>query len=96
MLNLSLSLFGTYTLVCIGAWVLNRHFLNLPDRKRCTPREVELPEVKEITFEGRGGVKLIAWYLPTRGRKPTLLYFTGNSRQSPKCSGLPSEKVEAL
>jgi len=38
-----------------------------------------LASVKEITFKGRGGVTLIAWYLPARGRKPTLLYFTGNS-----------------
>jgi len=92
MLNLLLSLLGTYTLICIGAWVLHRYFLYLPDRKRYTPREVGLPEVKEITFEGRGGVKLIAWYLPARGRKPTLLYFTGNSGSAAN----RARKIEAI
>ena len=51
----------------------------MPDKKRYAPKDVGLAEVGEITFEGRGGVTLIAWYLPARRGKPTLLYFTGNS-----------------
>jgi cephalosporin-C deacetylase-like acetyl esterase len=35
--------------------------------------------VQEVTFKGAGGVTLIAWYLPARRGKPTVLYFTGNS-----------------
>src|SRR4029078_6781297 len=79
MLNLFLSLLGTYALICFGAWVLHRYFLYMPDKKRYAPKDVGLAEVEEINFEGRGGVKLIAWYLPARRGKPTLLYFTGNS-----------------
>ena len=30
-------------------------------------------------FKAADGTKLIAWYQPARGTKPTLLYFTGNS-----------------
>src|SRR5262249_1771256 len=33
----------------------------------------------EVVFKAADGTKLIAWYLPARGSKPTLLYFTGNS-----------------
>jgi len=33
MLNLFLSLLGAYTLICVGAWVLHRYFLYLPDKK---------------------------------------------------------------
>ena len=79
MLNLLLSLMGAYAIICIGAWVLHRYFIYMPDTKRTAPKDVGLAGVKEITFKGRGGVTLIAWYLPARGRKPTLLYFTGNS-----------------
>ena len=79
MLNLFLSLLGTYALICFGAWVLHRYFLYMPDKKRYAPKDVGLPKVEEITFEGRGGVKLIAWYLPARRGKPTLLYFTGRT-----------------
>ena len=35
--------------------------------------------VEEVVFKAADGTKLIAWYLPARGDKPTLLYFTGNS-----------------
>src|SRR6185436_2992841 len=35
--------------------------------------------VEEIVFKAADGTKLIAWYLPAREGKPTLLYFTGNS-----------------
>jgi hypothetical protein len=30
-------------------------------------------------LEGRRGVTLIAWYLPAKEGKPTLLYFIGNN-----------------
>src|SRR4051794_41755204 len=79
MLNLVLALIGAYAIICIGAWVLHRYFIYLPDKTRYAPKDVGLAGVKEILFKGRGGVTLIAWYLPARGRKPTLLYFTGNS-----------------
>src|SRR5262249_52343894 len=92
MLNLVLSLLGTYTLICIGAWVLHRYFLYLPDKKRYAPREVGLADVEEIVFEGRGGAKLIAWYVPARRGKPTLLYFTGNSGSAAS----RARKIEAI
>ena len=46
MLNLLLSLLGTYALICIGARVLHRYFLYLPDKKRYMPREVGLADVE--------------------------------------------------
>jgi fermentation-respiration switch protein FrsA (DUF1100 family) len=33
------------------------------------------------------GTKLIAWYRPARGSKPTLLYFTGNSGNAASRAG---------
>ena len=92
MLNLLLSLLGTYALICIGAWVLHRYFLYMPDTKRYSPREVGLAEVEEITLTGKGGAKLIAWYLPARRGKPTLLYFTGNSGSAAN----RARKIEAI
>ena len=92
MLNLLLSLLGTYALICFGAWVLHRYFLYMPDKKRYAPRDVGLAEVEEITFEGRGDVKLIAWYLPARRGRPTLLYFTGNSGSAAN----RARKIEAM
>lgn len=79
MINLILAFLGTYALICFGGWVLHRYFLYLPDTTRYAPKDVGLADVEEITFEGRGGAKLIAWYRPAAGRKPTLLYFTGNA-----------------
>jgi uncharacterized protein len=92
MLNLVLALIGAYAIICIGAWVLHRYFIYMPDKTRYAPKDVGLAGVKEILFKGRGGVTLIAWYLPARGRKPTLLYFTGNSGSTAN----RARKIEAI
>ena len=75
MWNLLLSLLGTYALICFGAWVLHRYFLYMPDKTRYAPREVGLADVEEITLEGKGGVKLIAWYQPARARQANASLF---------------------
>ena len=38
-------------------------------------------------FKAADGTKLIAWYRPARGSKPTLLYFTGNSGNAANRAG---------
>src|SRR5262249_52312168 len=43
-------------------------------------------------LDGSGGAKLIAWYLPARRGKPTLLYFTGNSGSAAN----RARKIEAI
>lgn len=92
MINLLLSLLGTYALICFGGFVLHRYFLYLPDKTRYVPKDVGLPAVEEITFKGRGGAKLIAWHLPPRGKQPTLLYFTGNAGSAAN----RARKIEAI
>jgi hypothetical protein len=92
MINLLLSLLGTYALICFGGFVLHRYFMYLPDSTRYAPRDVGLADVEEITFEGRGGAKLIAWHLPPKGKKPTLLYFTGNAGSAAN----RARKIEAI
>jgi len=79
MLNLILSLAGIYVLIIIGGRLLHRNFVYLPDRTRIDPKEAGLQGVEEVAFKAMDGTKLIAWYRPARGSKPTLLYFTGNS-----------------
>ncbi len=54
MVNLLLSLLGTYALICFAAWVLHRYFLYMPDKTRYAPREVGLSGVEEISFKGKG------------------------------------------
>lgn len=79
MLNLLLSLLGIFALIGIVARLLHRYFLYIPDRARVAPKDAGLSGVEEIMFKAADGTKLIAWYLPAKGTKPTLLYFTGNS-----------------
>lgn len=92
MINLLLSLLGAYVLICFGGFVLHRYFLYLPDKTRYAPKDVGLAGVEEITFKGKGGANLIAWHLPPIGRKPTLLYFTGNSGSAAN----RARKIEAI
>jgi uncharacterized protein len=79
MLNLILSLIGIFALIVVVGRLMHRYFVYIPDRNRVAPKDVGLPSVQEVTFKGTGGVTLIAWYLPARPGKPTLLYFTGNA-----------------
>jgi len=79
MLNLVLALIAIFALIVIVGRLLHRYFIYLPDRTRVTPKNAGLAGVEEVVFKAADGTKLIAWYLPARGSKPTLLYFTGNS-----------------
>jgi uncharacterized protein len=79
MLNLLLSLAGIFALIVIVGRLLHRYFIYIPDRTRVHPRDAGLADAEEIVFKAADGTKLIAWHLPARGRKPTLVYFTGNN-----------------
>jgi fermentation-respiration switch protein FrsA (DUF1100 family) len=79
MLNLLISLVGIFALIGIVARLLHRYFIYIPDRTRVDPEATGLSGVEEIVFKASDGTKLIAWYLPARPGKPTLLYFPGNS-----------------
>ena len=79
MLNLLLSLAGIFALIVIVGRLLHRYFIYIPDRTRVAPKDAGLLDVEEVVFKTADGTKLIAWHLPARGSKPTLIYFTGNS-----------------
>ncbi len=73
MLNLLLALAGTYVLICIGARVLHRYFIYIPDRTRYAPQALGLAGVQEVTLTAPDGVKLIAWYAPAKADRATFL-----------------------
>lgn len=79
MLNLLFSLAGIFALIVIVGRLLHRYFIYIPDRTRVDPKDAGLQGVEEVVFKAADGTKLIAWYLPARAGRPTLLYFTGNS-----------------
>lgn len=79
MLNLLLAGGIIVAVTWIIGRLLHRYFMYIPDRTRVAPKNAGLAGVEEIVFKAADGTKLIAWYLPARGGKPTLLYFTGNS-----------------
>jgi fermentation-respiration switch protein FrsA (DUF1100 family) len=79
MLNLALALVGIFALIVVVGRLLHRYFIYIPDRTRVAPNDAGVLGVEEVVFKAADGTKLIAWHLPARGTKPTLLYFTGNS-----------------
>ena len=87
MLNLVLALAGIFALIVIVGRLLHRYFIYLPDRTRIDPRQAGVAGVEEVMFKAADGTKLIAWYLPAKGDKPTLLYFTGNSGNAANRAG---------
>jgi uncharacterized protein len=92
MLNLVFALAGIFALIVIVGRLLHRYFIYIPDRTRVDPRATGLQSVEEVVFKAADGTKLIAWYLPARTGKPTLLYFTGNSGNAANRAG----KIKAI
>ncbi len=92
MLNLVLALAGIFALIVGIGRLLHRYFIYLPDRTRIDPKDAGLEGVDEVVFKAADGTKLIAWYRPARGSKPTLLYFTGNSGNTASRAG----KIRAI
>jgi fermentation-respiration switch protein FrsA (DUF1100 family) len=92
MLNLVLALAGIFALIVGIGRLLHRYFVYLPDRTRVDPKDTGLQGVEEVAFKAADGTKLIAWYRPARGSKPTLLYFTGNSGNTASRAG----KIKAI
>ncbi len=92
MLNLLFALAGIFALIVIVGRLLHRYFIYIPDRTRVDPKDAGLARVEEVMFKATDGTKLIAWYRPARGAKPTLLYFTGNSGNAANRSG----KIKAI
>ena len=62
-----------------AAYFGNRLLMYLPDPTRVAPAEAGLDGVKEIEITVADGVTLIAWYVPAKDDKLTLLYFHGNA-----------------
>ncbi len=87
MLNLILALAGAYVVSCLLARGFHRNFVYAPDRTRVAPKDAGLPSVEEVELTAKDGTKLIAWHMPARGAKPTMLYFTGNSGNAAQRAG---------
>jgi fermentation-respiration switch protein FrsA (DUF1100 family) len=87
MLNLLFAVGIIVALTWIIGRLLHRYFMYIPDRTRVAPKDAGLAGVEEIVFKAADGTKLIAWYLPAREPKPTLLYFTGNSGNAASRAG---------
>jgi pimeloyl-ACP methyl ester carboxylesterase len=69
---------GAYAVICVAAYLGNRHFMYLPDPTRVSPAEVGLDGVEEIEIPVADGVTLVAWHAPAKRDRPTILYFHGN------------------
>lgn len=81
-----------YVLICIAAYFGNRMYMYFPDPTRTSPTEAGLDGVEEIEIAGSGGVRLVAWYAPAKGDKPTILYFHGNAANAAN----RAPKIEAI
>ena len=45
---------------------------------RTAPAEAGLDGIEEVEIMTADGVTLVAWHVPAKGNKPTILYFHGN------------------
>src|SRR5262245_23024327 len=59
-------------------YVMQRSLMYFPEPFRTSPAAAGFPAATEVTPGTADGEKVIAWHVPARGDKPTVLYFHGN------------------
>ncbi|HEY6701151.1 MAG TPA: alpha/beta hydrolase [Pseudolabrys sp.] len=60
-------------------YVFQRALMYFPDPTRTPPAAAGLPQAEEVTLTSGDGEKLIAWYVPPKGKSPVIIYFHGNA-----------------
>lgn len=74
----ALWILGIYLFICLAGYALQRQFMYFPDPERTAPASIGLTDVAEVELRTPDGETLVAWYLPAKAGRPTLLYFHGN------------------
>jgi uncharacterized protein len=74
-----------YGLVLLAASLLEERLLFHPQSTRVAPASVQgiPPGMAEVILKTDDGETLIAWHLPARSGKPTILFFDGNGGHLP-------------
>jgi uncharacterized protein len=63
----------------VGAlYFFQRDLLFLPDTSRPSAARAALPGLAEVELQTADGLKLLAWHVPARAGRPTLLHLHGN------------------
>jgi len=67
-----------YSALVFTIYLFQRKLQYFPSPMRVSPVEAGLINVEEIILVTPDAERLIAWYAPATGNKPTVLYFHGN------------------
>ena len=77
-MELILWLIAAYAMICVAVYFGNRLYMYFPDPTRTAPAAAGLDGIEEVEIMTADGVTLVAWHVPAKGNKPTILYFHGN------------------
>ncbi len=87
LMNLALALAIVVVVFYAAALVLlvvsQRSLLFVAARQQISPAEAGLPQAQSLTVATQDGEKLVAWFIPPRGRQPLIIYFHGNAGHLP-------------
>ncbi|MEJ2228745.1 MAG: alpha/beta fold hydrolase [Alphaproteobacteria bacterium] len=78
LIKITLVFVVVYVAVTAFMYFFQRRLTYLPDTTRYSPAQHRLSGVTEVILDTSDGEHIIAWYLPAKPGKPTLLYFHGN------------------
>jgi uncharacterized protein len=67
-----------YLAIVALLYLSQRQLLYLPDHSRPHPGALAGIGVREVTLPTADGLTLLAWYLPSQGKRPVVVYFHGN------------------
>jgi hypothetical protein len=79
MLRFALTCLAIYLLFVGGLALFQRRLIYHPDPTPADPAAAGVPEMRPIDAIAADEVRLVAWYRPARGDRPTLVYLHGNA-----------------
>lgn len=78
MINLVAVVFGIYTALVGGLFLVQRQLIYYPSQPLASPAEAGVPEMQTLRVTTDDGLTLTFWYSPADKGQPTMVYFHGN------------------
>lgn len=77
--KLALTLLACYAVIVAGCTVFQRSLMYFPATGLPSPAEAGAADMSVVRYSTDDGLTLVAWYVPAREGRATILYFHGNA-----------------
>ena len=68
-----------YAIIALCLYTYQRKLMYLPEKKILSVTETGISGTEQVTIKTTDGEQLLAWHLPAKPGRPTILFFHGNA-----------------